>query len=297
VSAGFIYGLGAAIAFALADPGAAFLSRRVGALAATLLVAVAGLPLVVLAALWFDQPLSAPLGPTLFALLLGVAGSLSYVGLYYAFAVGPLAVVGPITAMFGTVTVIFAVMFLGERLTPAETVAVVVAAAGSLLAALEFRGLKHVRFVGYGPPAALGAVLLGSAITVLLQQPIRANGWLPTVLAERTGVALAAGMALLLANTSTWSVVAGLQSPDRRQRLSKRLLLLIAGVGVFDAIAFSSFAIGLSGAPAWLVGVVAATSPMVLMIGGLVVLRERLRPPQWVGVGCVFGSMAILALA
>jgi len=117
LSAGFLYGLGAAIAFALADPGAAFLSRRMGALAATLLVAIAGLPLVALGTLVYNEPLATSVSSTVVGLLLGVGAAISYVGLYYAFAVGPLSVVGPITALFGTVTVLFAVLFLGERLT------------------------------------------------------------------------------------------------------------------------------------------------------------------------------------
>ena len=297
MSAGFLYGLGAAIAFAFADPGAAFLARRVGAVAGTLLVALAGLPLVMLAASLFDQPLAGSPGPTLYVLLLGVVGSLTYMGLYYAFAVGPLAVVGPITAMFGTVTVVFAVLFLGERLTPAETAAVVIAAAGSLLAAVEFRGLRQVRFVGYGPPIALAAVIVGSAITVLLQPPIRAEGWGPIVIAERTGVALAAGVALLVLNRRGWPAVPGLRASLGSQGMSRRLLALIWGVGISDAIAFTFFAVGLAGAPAWLIGVVAATSPIVLMVGGLFVLRERLSRLQWVGVSLVFCSMGILALA
>ena len=245
--------------------------------------------MLVLAAIFLEQPLSgASIGGTVFVLFLGCAGSLSYIGLYYAFAVGPLAVVGPITAMFGTVTVVFAVLFLGERLTLNETAAVVIAATGSLLAAVEFRGLTQVRFVGYGPPAALGAVILGSAVTVLLQQPIRTNGWLPSVLAERTGLVLAAAFVL---------AVVSRRSRLERRPISKRLLAFILGVGLADTLALSFFAIGLAGAPAWLVGVVAATSPMVLLVGGLLVLRERLRPQQWVGVGLVFASMAILALA
>jgi len=40
---------------------------------------------------------------------------------------------------------------------------------------------------------------------------------------------------------------------------------------------------------------VAATSPIVLLFGGLVILHERLRPLQWVGVAFVFSSMAIIA--
>ena len=239
--------------------------------------------------MFLAQPLSgASLGTTLFVLFLGVAGSFTYIGLYYAFAVGPLAVVGPITALFGTVTVVFAVLFLGERLTVNEAAAVVIAALGSLLAAVEFRGLSQVRFVGYGPPAAFGAVILGSAVTVLLQQPIRTNGWLPSVLAERTGVVLAAACALAIVSRRSRVV---------QPAISKRLLAFILGVGLADTVALSFFAIGLAGSPAWLVGVVAATSPMVLLVGGLLVLRERLRPLQWVGVGLVFASMAILALA
>jgi drug/metabolite transporter (DMT)-like permease len=296
LSAGFTYGLIAAIAFAFADPGAAFLSRRMGPLPTTLLVAVAGLPLVALATVLYSQPLAASPSATALVIVLGIGSSVSYVGLYYAFAVGPLAVVGPITATFGTVTVVFAVVFLGERLTLPQTAAVIIATAGSLLASIEIRGVARIGIAGYGPPAALGAVVLGSAITVLLQHPIRANGWVPTVIAERTGVAFAAGLALLLARKWSWPGMAALGLPGHPGRLSKRFLALIGCVGVFDAIAFSSFAIGLSAAPAWLVALVAATSPIVLMIAGLVVLHERLRPVQWVGVGCVFCSMAVIAV-
>ena len=40
---------------------------------------------------------------------------------------------------------------------------------------------------------------------------------------------------------------------------------------------------------------VAATSPIVLLFGGLVILHERLQPLQWVGVTFVFCSMGIIA--
>ena len=294
LSAGFLYGLGAAIAFALADPGAAFLSRRMGALAATLLVAIAGVPLVALGTLVYNEPLATSVSATLVALLLGVGAAVSYVGLYYAFAVGPLSVVGPITALFGTVTVLFAVLFLGERLTIADTVAVIIAASGSILAAIEFKGSGRIQIIGLGPLAALGAVLLGSAITVALQHPIRTDGWVPTVIAVRIGVAVTAGIALI-AVSRFWPGTGGLDAPTSGARLPKRFVALIAAIGCFDAIAFSSYAIGLSTAPVWLVGIVAATSPIVLLFGGLLILHERLRPLQWVGVTFVFCSMAIIA--
>ncbi len=295
LSAGFLYGLGAAVAFALADPGAAFLSRRMGALAATLLVAIAGVPLVALGTLVYNEPLVTSVSATVVALLLGIGAAVSYVGLYYAFAVGPLSVVGPITALFGTVTVLFAVAFLGERLTIAETVAVIVAACGSILAAIEFKGSGRIQLIGLGPLAAFGAVLLGSAITVAMQHPIRTDGWVPTVMAVRIGVAITAGIALF-AVSRFWPGMGGLDGPrNGGARLPKRFVALIAAIGCFDAIAFSSYAIGLSTAPVWLVGIVAATSPIVLLFGGLLILHERLRPLQWVGVSLVFCSMAIIA--
>ena len=292
---GFLYGLGAAVAFALADPGAAFLSRRMGALAATLLVAIAGVPLVAVGTLVYNEPLVTSVSSTVVALLLGIGAAVSYVGLYYAFAIGPLSVVGPITALFGTVTVLFAVLFLGERLTIAETVAVIMAAGGSILAAIEFKGSGRIEIIGLGPLAAFGAVVLGSAITVLLQHPIRTDGWVPTVIAVRIGVAITAGIALF-AVSRFWPGLGGLDGPRNMARLPKRFVALIAAIGCFDAIAFSSYAIGLSTAPVWLVGLVAATSPIVLLFGGLLILHERLRLLQWVGVAFVFSSMAIIAI-
>ena len=294
LSAGFLYGLGAAVAFALADPGAAFLSRRMGALAATLLVAIAGVPLVAVGTLVYNEPLVTSVSATVVALLLGIGAAVSYVGLYYAFAVGPLSVVGPITALFGTVTVLFAVLFLGERLTIAETIAVIIAASGSILAAIEFKGSGRIQLIGLGPLAAFGAVLLGSAITVMMQHPIRTEGWVPTVIAVRIGVAITAGIALF-AVSRIQPGVGGLDAPRNGAQLPKRFVALIAAIGCFDAIAFSSYAIGLSAAPVWLVGIVAATSPIVLLFGGQLILHERLRPLQWVGVAFVFSSMAVIA--
>jgi drug/metabolite transporter (DMT)-like permease len=265
-----------------------------GALAATLLVAIAGVPLVAVGTLVYNEPLVTSVSATLVALLLGIGAAASYVGLYYAFAVGPLSVVGPITALFGTVTVLFAVLFLGERLTIAESVAVIIAASGSILAAIEFTGSGRIQLIGLGPLAALGAVLLGSAITVAMQHPIRTDGWVPTVIAVRIGVAITAGIALLAVSRFRPGM-GGLDAPTTSARLPKRFVALIAAIGCFDAIAFSSYAIGLSTAPVWLVGIVAATSPIVLLFGGQLILHERLRPLQWVGVAFVFSSMAIIA--
>lgn len=291
---GFLYGLSAAIAFALADPGAAFLSRRMGALAATMLVAIAGIPLLAIGSLIYNEPLTTTPSATVIALGLGVGAALSYVGLYYAFAVGPLSVVGPITSLFGTVTVLFAVLFLRERLTVAETIAVIIAAAGSVLAAVELKGSGKIQLIGLGPLAALGAVTVGSAVTVIMEHPIRTEGWVPTVIAIRVGVVIATAV-LLLAVSRLWPGMAGLDAPKDRVKLPKRFLALIAAIGCFDAIAFSSFSVGISTAPVWLVGLVAATSPIVLLVGGLLVLHEKLRPMQWVGVAFVFSSMAIVA--
>jgi drug/metabolite transporter (DMT)-like permease len=296
LTAGFLYGLGAALAFAVADPGAAFLSRRIGALAATLVVAAAGLPLVLLAALIFDEPVVTSVPLTLFLMVLGVGAALSYIGLYYAFAVGPLAVVGPITSMFGTVTVVLAVIFLGERLTPIEAVAVVMAATGALLGAVEFRGLNRLRFAGHGPVVAVGAVIVGSAISVLLQHPIRAIGWIPAVIGVRAGVAVTAGVCLVFAGSSMWPEGASILRPSRTATsMSSGLLALAVCIGMADAVAFSSFSLGLAKSPAWLVAIVAAASPMVLLLAGLAVLKERLQPLQWLGVALVFFSLALLA--
>jgi len=69
---------------------------------------------------------------------LGLTGLLLF---YKALALGPIAIVSPIGAAYVAVTVLLVVVFLGERLNPAQTVAIVVTTIGIIMTGTDGRSL------------------------------------------------------------------------------------------------------------------------------------------------------------
>jgi drug/metabolite transporter (DMT)-like permease len=316
VTAGFVLGLAAAIAFAGADLLAAHVARRVGSLPALAgSLCVSGAAFVVLGVV---TRLRLPADPAWFfrMVMLGLLFAASYLTLFYALSVGPLSVVGPITAIYGPATVLLAVVLLGERPGLLQMAAVPLAALGSILAAVinDPQG-QRIRVVGPGPVFAVIAVVSSAAVTVWLQDEVREGGWVQAVIVLRlTGLTLA-WLALLAA----WlrharGPMAAAREPrleDRKRKsspLADALLgprhagftpavaALMGAIGLCDAIGLSALAHGLQVAPAWLVGLVTSTSPVFVTLVALLVLGERLRRSQWAGVGLVALSMAAVVV-
>jgi len=84
----------------------------------------------------------------------------------------------------------------------------------------------------------------------------------------------------------------GPAATGRLQRRRVAAMLLLAGS--LDVVGLISFAIGLSNAPTWLVGLASSFGPAVTIIVAVVLMGERLRPIQWFGlVGIAAGMVAI----
>jgi drug/metabolite transporter (DMT)-like permease len=69
-------------------------------------------------------------------------------------------------------------------------------------------------------------------------------------------------------------------------------MLVVAGA--LDATGLISFAIGLSSAPTWLVGLASSFGPAVTILVAVAMLGERLKGIQWLGLlGVAIGMIAI----
>ena len=74
----------------------------------------------------------------------------------------------------------------------------------------------------------------------------------------------------------------------------RRVALLLLVAGALDASGLISFAIGLSSAPTWLVGLASSFGPAVTILVAVAILGERLKPIQWAGLaGVAIGMVAI----
>jgi drug/metabolite transporter (DMT)-like permease len=198
-------------------------------------------------------------------------------------------------ATYGALTVILAVVFRGERLELTDWLGVGFATAGIAMAGLvSDSGWRGVRPVSIGVGFALLADVGFAVSTVGLAAPIQAAGWLPVMLVSRSAnvalVVLVLGMALVLRPP----LLAGAANADRTA--VRRIAAGIVAIGLLDAGATISFAIGLETSVTWLVGLTSSFGPAIAIVFAVAAMGERLRRSQWTGLALLAAGVVILAL-
>jgi drug/metabolite transporter (DMT)-like permease len=69
-------------------------------------------------------------------LLIGLLGNLGQIAFFAAMRVGQASIVGPVTSLFPVLSVILAIIFLRERINPAQIAGVVLAVASVIILSL-----------------------------------------------------------------------------------------------------------------------------------------------------------------
>jgi len=282
---GIALGLTAALCWGLSDVCATFASRRAAAFGIALgfhLLSVAGLAVVVA----FVGGLGALTAEAVLVLLAnGALGAAAYVFFYRALKAGPISIVSPIVSGYAAVTVVLAVLVLGERLGGGETLAVVIAFAGVLLASTDVRQLHRIeRQEVRGILLAVLAMALIGVFLFWIAYYAEELGWLVPILLGRVFTAV-----FLVAAAVT----------GRSWRLAERSLLvlfLIAAIAMLDTVGYVAFNVGVGEADTSLVATAAAPYAVVPIVVGVAFLGERPAASQWVGVAAVIAGIVLLGL-
>ncbi|ROP74667.1 EamA family transporter [Curtobacterium sp. PhB115] len=324
-----VLGLAGALVYGFADFLGGLASRRVRPVTVAALGAAIGIvPLLVGLVLlggaftWTGS---------LWGAVAGLSGGVGVLLLYAALAIGPMSVLSPLTAVFAAVVPVLVAVVRGTVLSPVAVVALVVAVVAVVLVAavrdtsgarITARGVVAAGVAGCGfggivlaydmtPPGAgiaplvvarvLQAVLLGAAAVVVAVRAahVRAASVRPGSVrpgSVRPGSVRPGGAGDPAASAG----VPGSAVPPVRWWRS-RLLVVVIACGVFDALAnvFIQAALHSSDDPVTLpvVSVLNALYPIGTVVLAGVVLRERLTPPQWTGIGLALAASVALALA
>jgi drug/metabolite transporter (DMT)-like permease len=293
VPLGLDYGLIAALCWGSTDVLAALGGRRLGSLSVVAIAQVTSLAIVIAVAIALG--LRFPSNPLVVVASagFGVVAAGAYLSFFTALRIGPLAVVSPVVAAYGGLTVVLAVVLRGESLTAIQALGAALATAGVILTGIVFDGgWRGTRIVGRGVLFSIVAMLLFAVLTVGMATPIEAAGWLPVLVTSRVAnaatiwtvlafvtLAKPPGAAVLLATSAPWSY---------------RAVVAAGAAGVLDIVGFVAFAIGLEVAPTWIVGLASSFGPAVAVVVAVVLWGERLRPTQWIGlVGIALGLAAV----
>ena len=290
---GLALGLGAALAWGLADYFAARGSRDVGALAIVLGFHVASMiPLTILVLATGALAKVNPDQLWLFVVL-GAVGWLSYLAFYGALSIGPISVLSPIVSGYAVVTVLFAVVLRSEGLSAGETVAVVVTIGGAMAAGANVRDIRRATF---DQRAARGLLLALIAMTLLggyvfgVSYYHQSMGWLAPIFLARGFATL-----FLLAHViTTGETGARIQISDRT--LSRALLGTFVLLAVLDTSGYVFFNLGTQHAATSVVATASAPYAVIPIVMGVWLLRERPTRAQWIGVALIIGGLITLGI-
>jgi len=280
---GLLTGLGAAVSWGTLDLFSALASRRIGSLRVTTGMQVVGAALIWLAALATGTPMPTDSFVLVGGTLVGAAGAGAYLSYFTGLRIGPIAVVSGMVAAYGGLTVVLAVVIRGETLTPLQAFGAAVATLGVVMTGISFgHGLRGTRFASPGVVFAVVALILFATMSIGSDIVIDRAAWLEVLLVSRTANAVLSVGVLLVASTAF-------------RRLAAPMIEGAEGDGGGGhAVGLASFGYGLEHAATWLVGLASSFGPAVTIVVAVVLLGERLRPVQWVGLaGILVGMIAI----
>ena len=240
-----------------------------------------------------------PTDPTSLAMagLLGLIGSGAYFSYFTGLRIGPISVVSGMVAAYGGLTVVLSVVFRGESLTGLQALGAAVATAGVILTGVAFSGgLRGTHLAGPGVIFAIVALVLFALMAITMDIALENADWIQVLLVSRLVIGAVTLLAIgvlavrrsLRLNGSTGSISTAGAVPVRR------VAGMLIFAGALDATGLVSFAIGLSSAPTWMVGLASSFGPAVTILVAVAFLGERLRRIQWIGlVGVAIGMIAI----
>jgi drug/metabolite transporter (DMT)-like permease len=232
-----------------------------------------------------------------YGVALGLIGVVSAAALYRALALGPIAVVSPVVASYAALAVVLIVIFLGERLTGGQVLAITATFVGVVVASTDFGELRRTlgRPSTLAPLAKQGPLPLGVRFGLIATFGFAVWAALYAIAVRTTD-----GLGMIL-----WLRVAGVLALVvfvlvRRTPLAplrdRSVLGLMVIIGLLDTGANVLLSLGIAAGFASFVMTGSGAYPLIPALLAILVLRERLAPNQYVGVAVLVGGLVALGL-
>lgn len=302
MSFGLLTGLGAALAWGTMDIAGALASRRIGSLRVVAGSQVLSAVLLIAAILVTGTSLPADPGVNLLAGALGIVGAGAYLAYFTGLRIGPISVVSGMVAAYGGLTVVLAVLIRGETLNLLQAGGATLATAGVILTGVAFDGgLRGTRLAGPGVAFAIVALVLFSVMTIGLAAAVESTPWLAVITVSRIVNAIASVLAVVAVTAiraptqQDHTPASGGDGPTGGYRKA-RIWALVAIAGLLDVLGLISLAVGLDGAPTWLVGLASSFGPAITILVAVAFMGERLKPIQWLGLAGILAGMVAIGL-
>lgn len=277
-----LLGTGAALFFGTADFLGGRAASRISAFRATALSAIAGLAILTAALPLFGGVLSG--GAVLWGVVGGIVAACTVLLLYASLAIGPMSVLAPLTAVIAAVVPALYGVAIGERLAPLGYLGLGVAVVAVVLVGfVPHREALRPRPLGLVLAAGAG-LSMGAGVIVLDRTPVD-SGILPLVFSRVVSIAI----------MLTCIAVTAARRQDQTGRGWRGGLRFGLAAGLFAATADVFMLTGVRVGDVSVIGVLVALCSAVTVALAAIILRERLAPPQIVGLLLALVAAALLA--
>lgn len=301
-----IYGLIAAIGWGSSAIAATNAARRAGTYIAVLSGQGVGVVVLVLLAAFLHPPLAA-IGPAAVGLVgAGLLGLLGYLTFYRALEYGgAVGLVSAISATYGGITTLLAVIVLGEHIGRSGAAGVVLAVAGVAMASARSPGIAEK------PPVAVAEPIVGVApwpsrvrglsragVPLALASAVT-YGFGGFLLGDYSARAGALASALVAHGSSVTVLLLALpflgRRKDRASPSTSGLMWAVAA-GLTDAVGLLAFSRGGQVGQVAVTAAVSSVYPVIPLVAGLVMFGERLSRRQLLGIILIIVGLVMIGL-
>jgi drug/metabolite transporter (DMT)-like permease len=301
-----LYGLIAAVGWGTSAIAATNAARRAGTYIAVLSGQAVGVVVLVLLAAFLHPPLAAIRGPTAIGLVgAGLLGLLGYLTFYRALEFGgAVGLVSAISATYGGITTLLAVVVLGEHIGGFGAAGVVLAVVGVAMASARSQadaGEPPVAIaepiVGLAPAPSPARGLSRAGVPLALMSAV-AYGIGGFLLGDYSARAGALGSALVAHGSSVTVLLLALPFLGRRKggRPGASGLMWAAGAGLTDAVGLLAFARGGQVGQVAVTAAVSSVYPVIPLVAGLVMFAERVSRRQLLGITLIIAGLVMIGL-
>jgi transporter family protein len=278
-------GLGGMFGWGLYDFFGGFFSKRIGNHKTFFWSQLGGLVFAILLITVFAIDLDIHIGTAILILVASIFYAVAYLLFFKGFELGHVSIISATMNLWAVFTMLFAFIFLGQRLTTFQFLGVLLILVGVAVVSLKWSDIqdRNIELLA-GIKETVSAAFLFGIFWIFSQIISETIGWLSTTLFVKIGIVLFLLLFSLLANREIKMV--------NTTRKTKMMVLL---VGVFEAAAVASVNWGLTIGEVILVTPISSALSIVTIMMAVIVLKESITKLQGFGMIMVLTGILLTA--
>jgi len=260
-------------------------SKQIGSFKSLFWSQLAGLISILLLAFTFKTEINIPILAIILSPIASIVYSAGYLFFFKGFERGNVSIIAATMNLWAVFTMLFAFIFMGQRLTTTQTIGVFMIISGATLTSIDWGSITNQRFqLSLGvKEAILGAFFFGIFwnISEIISEEI---GWLLTTLLVKFGIAIF----LLIFSFAVKQEVGLINSSSQT-----KYVILLMGIIEVGAVALVNY--GLTIGDAILITPIASALSIVTITLAVIFLKDKISKLQAFGI--VTAIVGIIATA